>query len=273
MNLVKSGDGKLTVNTKNTYTGGTEIKGGSLVVGTDGALGTGAALSAGRAKVEPSNDVRYHEDAMRIDLYAVAGAGKGWQSITSVGVGFHSFDLRRRYLDGRMATADGVDGFSFNAMEEVNYTIAMNSQSRLQPFFSVQTSVNSIDSFTESGAGNASLQGESRDAWATDLTLGARYLRSMGVLSHAPAATLSLQAGVVASVGDVDADLPLRFQGAPEGDAFMARAARHNRWGFQMEASLTLPMSEDVALFAAGGTVLRGDSSEANAQLGVKVKF
>lgn len=247
------------------------------VLGMEGqiseSLTLGASLSAGRAKIEPTNDARYHEETAHVDLYAVAGSGKGWQSVTSVGVGFHSFDFRRHYLDGRMATADGVDGFSFNAMEEVNYTFEVSEQTRLQPFLAVQTSVNRIDSFSESGAGNASLQGESRDAWATDLTLGARYLSRFSAISHAQDATLSLQAGVTASVGDVTADLPLRFQGAAEEAAFIARSARGNRWGCNVEASLSLPVTEDMAVFAAGGAILRGDLSEANAQLGVRISF
>ncbi len=125
------------------------------VLGMEGqiseSLTPGASLSAGRTRVEPTNDARYHEEMAHVDLYAVADSDKGWQSVTSVGVGFHSFDFRRHYLDGRMATADGVDGFSFNAMEEVNYTFEVSEQTRLQPFFAVQTSVNRIDSFSESG--------------------------------------------------------------------------------------------------------------------------
>jgi len=132
--------------------------------------------------------------------------------------------------------------------------------------------VNRIDSFTESGAGNASLLGDSRDAWATDLTLGARYLRSFRGISHAQDATFSLQAVVTASVGDLTADLPLRFRGAP-GAAFIARSARGNRRGCNAEATPSLPESEDMAVFAAGGAILRGDSNETTAQIRLKIRL
>lgn len=244
--------------------------------GLEGSLGHGLmigfAVSHGRARIEPTGDIRYHEDATRLDLYAVADFAPGWQSVTSVGVGFHSFDLRRRYLDGRMVSADGVDGSSFNFMEEVNYTFSLDEASSLQPFAAVQMSVNHIDSYDESGAGNASLHGDSRHAWATDITLGARYLYSFDAMASAPRATLGVQAGVVASVGDTTADLALHFQGAP-GEAFVTRSANRNRWGYNIGASLTLPVTAETAFFAAGGVVLRGDSSEANAQLGLRVRF
>ena len=46
--LTKRGDGKLTIDTANTYTGGTVVEGGTLVVGNSAALGTGnLAMSAG----------------------------------------------------------------------------------------------------------------------------------------------------------------------------------------------------------------------------------
>ncbi|MBQ1261498.1 MAG: autotransporter-associated beta strand repeat-containing protein, partial [Clostridia bacterium] len=42
--LTKKGEGTLTVNTANTYTGGTDIYGGTLVLGVTNALGSGAVL-------------------------------------------------------------------------------------------------------------------------------------------------------------------------------------------------------------------------------------
>ena len=47
MSLSKSGEGDLTINTANTYTGGTSISGGTLHVGNKSALGTGTVTLAG----------------------------------------------------------------------------------------------------------------------------------------------------------------------------------------------------------------------------------
>lgn len=44
MKLTKEGAGKLTVNTANDYTGGTEIKGGTIAVGKSGSLGSGPII-------------------------------------------------------------------------------------------------------------------------------------------------------------------------------------------------------------------------------------
>ena len=52
MKLTKDGSGKLTINTSNSYTGGTEIKGGILVANHVKALGEGAvALNGGTLEI------------------------------------------------------------------------------------------------------------------------------------------------------------------------------------------------------------------------------
>ena len=47
MQLTKDGEGTLTVNTRNDYTGGTVISGGTLVMGNENALGTGPVIMNG----------------------------------------------------------------------------------------------------------------------------------------------------------------------------------------------------------------------------------
>ncbi len=211
-------------------------------------------------------------DITRLDAYAVVEMGDGWQSLTSMGCGWHSFDLRREYQDGRRVQAEGVDGTSFNLMEEVNYTMSAGEKGSLQPFFAMEMSVNHLDGFDEEGAGNASLHGESRSAWAMDLTLEARYRYRFAALEKVPEATLGVEAGVVASVGDTMTEPDLNYRGAPE-QKFTVSSAERNRWGYQISAMLTLPVAAETAVFVGGGAVLRGDSHQTNAQMGVRVNF
>lgn len=237
-----------------------------------GAALWGGAVSAGRATVAPSSDSRYHEQTAHFDVYVVAGFRKNWQSVTSAGIGCHSFDFRRSLPSGASAAADDVSGLSFNFLQEVNYTFALGGRGGIQPFLAVVSSLNQLDSFTERGAGNASLHGSGRHAWATDLMLGARSFCHFAAVGGAPDATASFQAGGVASVGDTTADLAMHFTGAP-ANGFTVGSASRNRWGCHLGASLDVPVSERAAAYVSAGAVLRGDSAEANAQVGMRFVF
>jgi len=59
----------------------------------------------------------------------------------------------------------------------------------------------------------------------------------------------------------------------PEEAAFITRFTRNNRRGCHVEAALSLPRSANSSVFAAGDVILRGDSSEANAQIELIIKF
>lgn len=230
----------------------------------------GAALTSGWARVSPSGAQRYHEDSRRVDAYAEFNLGGGWQSITGVGVGLHSFDMRRSLPEGNCSSAKGVDGWSLNFSEELSYTQNLSEKSCLQGYLAVESSVNHIDSFTESGAGALSLGGAARNAWATDVTLGARYLQSFD--TAAGKGMLSLQAGLVASVGDTASNLELHFTGAPDV-VYSVTSANRNRWGYNLGASVSVPLSKSTSVTAGVNAVLRGDSKEAGANIGLRTSF
>lgn len=226
----------------------------------------GAALGAGWARVNPSGAHRYHEDTNRVDLYVVGNFASGWQSITTLGFGAHDFRATRALTDSVSARSQ-TEGSSINMQQEFAYTAKLNENNSLQPFFAVQSSVNFINGFHERGAGTASLVGSRRDAWATDLLLGARFIHSV-----ANSVSVSLQTGIVASVGDTSSDLTLRFAGAP-GVGFKSTAAHRNRWGYNVSAAVSVPVGANTAVTASAGTVLRGDSNETSASVGVRVAF
>lgn len=230
----------------------------------------GAAVSQERARITPSGNNRWHSDTSAIDLYTIWQIG-AWESRTGIGASLHRHDTRRN-LGGQVAKAANINGSGINIMQELAYTIRLDEESTLQPFAAIESSWNHISSFSEGGVGGLSLNGAAQDAWATDITLGMRYTTRAEVLAGLPEASLSLQSGITASVGDTGSDLSVSYQGAP-GYSYEQSAADRNRWGFTFGAGMTLPVSHSSAIYASAGATLRGDSSSFDAQAGLRFQF
>ncbi|WP_202359070.1 autotransporter outer membrane beta-barrel domain-containing protein [Mesorhizobium sp. 113-3-3] len=74
--LTKSGDGLLTLNGANTYTGGTNLYGGTLSLGNDNALGTGVLSAFSGTVIDIQNGVTISND-LTIDLSQTINVGSG----------------------------------------------------------------------------------------------------------------------------------------------------------------------------------------------------
>ncbi len=247
----------------------TEI-GGTLGVETarkDGKLVVGAALSAGRAHVSPTGPApRYHVDIIREDLYLVANLGR-LRSTTTVGLGQHEIDMRRAG-----ASSQDVSGNSVNLSEELAVTLNRSEKHSFESFFAVESSYNRIDGFSEGGANPAALNVDAHEAFATDLSLGLRANFLFPMVSGAPSAVFSVQGAAITSVGDTVTDVTMRYAGAPDS-SYSVRSAKRNRWGYSAGASLTVPVTPNAAIFGSSEAVLRGDSHEVTATVGVKLTF
>ena len=250
--------------------------GGSLGVEThlsESAL-MGVSLSSGQACVTPGgdSDSRYREGSTWIDCYMLKNFGRAWRSVTTAGIGLHNYHITRELPYGLSASAKDLTGRAFNISQEFSYSIMTSETTCLQPFFTVQSSMNTIKNFVETGGESLSLAGDKRRAWATDAIIGARLIHTFGLVSHAPAAALSLQAGLVTSVGDQNDDLTVRFVGAPDTSYTLAGAKR-KRIGGNMNVGLTLPLSQSKAIFGSVGATVRGNEREADATVGMRFSF
>ena len=233
----------------------------------------GLALSAGRARVAPSAArERYHEDTYRQDLYFVTNITDGLRSTTTVGVGEYKFNMHRTLPDGLVTTAQDMKGNSFNFSEEIAVTLSSGDTGSFETFFSLESTYSHIEAFRESGAGTASINADAHEAWATDLSLGMRANFSFTLMGDVPAALLSMQAALVSSVGDTGTEVTMRYAGAADLP-YSVRAAKHNRWGYSLGASLTVPVSKGTAIFGSAETVLRGDSHETTGSVGIRMSF
>ena len=109
----------------------------------------------------------------------------------------------------------------------------------------------------------------SQDAWTTDVTVGARYNHLLPALGAAPAGLFTAQAGVTATLGDVDsqAEMSLNvFSYSQEG-------ATRDRWGWTIGVGVDVPVRSNVSVFGTVETVVRGDYSSIDGQVGVKMAF
>ena len=89
--------------------------------------------------------------------------------------------------------------------------MALDESNSVQVFGAVESSLGKLGAFHEKGADTASLQVKGQDAWMTTLSVGARYMHHFAVVENAPSATLSLQAGVEASLGDTDSEVEVNL--------------------------------------------------------------
>ena len=99
--------------------------------------------------------------------------------------------------------------------------------------------------------------------------VGERYNRALRALGSAPAGVFTAQAGVTASIGDINPALELGMGGY----TWRQDCAKRNRWGWSLSAGVDVPVKPNLSVYAAGETVLRGDSNSVNGQIGVRVAF
>lgn len=229
----------------------------------------GIALSNGRARVEPSGAAHYHEEVTRVDLYLATEFEENWKSVSSIGIGIHEFDVTR-VLPFGYASSAAFEGFSVNMQEEISYTIRTSEEGSVQPFVSAELSINHIGSFSESGAGTASLVAGSQSAVAADITLGARYIHTFAMSGST--GSVRVQAGMVMSAGNTASDIDLRFKGAPN-HCFTVGTAGIERVGAQLGAGVVLPISEQASVIGAFNAILRNRASETSASVGIRLQF
>lgn len=229
----------------------------------------GFAVAAGHSKLQPDSGLTQKSDNTYVDAFLIHRDG-AYTAKFSLGVGVHKYDLDRR-VAGNAVEAD-ASGSSVNFMHESAWGMELAESHSVQFFGAVESTFNKLGAFSEKGADTASLQVEGQDAWVTTLSAGARYQYSFAALDSAPAATLSLQAGLEFDFGDTDGEVEMSFKGARR-HSFRQSGAERDTFGYNLGASLHVPVSAKAAIYASGDAVLRGDSYEVNANVGLQMAF
>lgn len=216
-------------------------------------LTLGGALSYGRTNLRTDGAVRRHEDNTRFDVYALYGK-KRWSFATSLGLGMHEHEL----LGG------DVDGYSINFLQDAAYTVLNLEKDKVQVFGTIESSWNEIDSCSD-----GLIAASSQDAWATEVTAGVRYNRTLCAFGNAPAGVFTAQTGVTASIGDIQSGVDMSINGY----GYRQESATRNRWGWNLGAGVDVPVRANVSIYGTVDAVLRGDSSSVDGQVGVRVAF
>lgn len=243
--------------------------GGDTCIGKNWRVGADFAMSW--SHVNPTGGMKFKQNSMYMDVYATVHKGN-WRSITGIGLGLHNFDVKRGMNGNVWAKADDVKGTAINITEEVAYDYHYNDKTVLQPYVAIDMNINRIDEFTDTGLGSANLHCRRQSAFATDITIGGRYIHDFSLVRNAPDATWTAQLGVTVSVGDTTADLDLNFVGAPD-KRFIITTPKRDVVGLNVGTGLTVPVSEHTAIYGGVQAIIRGDSHSFDANLGVRYAF
>ena len=243
--------------------------GGDTCIGKNWRVGADFAMSW--SHVNPTGGMKFKQNSMYMDVYATVHKGN-WRSITGIGLGLHNFDVKRGMNGNVWAKADDVKGTAINITEEVAYDYHYSDKTVLQPYVAIDMNINRIDEFTDTGLGSANLHCRRQSAFATDITIGGRYIHDFSLVRNAPDATWTAQLGVTASVGDTTADLDLNFVGAPD-KRFIITTPKRDVVGLNVGTGLTVPVSEHTAIYGGVQAIIRGDSHSFDANLGVRYAF
>lgn len=243
--------------------------GGDTCIGKNWRVGADFAMSW--SHVNPTGGMKFKQNSMYMDVYATVHKGN-WRSITGIGLGLHNFDVKRGMNGNVWAKADDVKGTAINITEEVAYDYHYSDKTVLQPYVAIDMNINRIDEFTDTGLGSANLHCRRQSAFATDITIGGRYIHDFSLVRNAPDATWTAQLGVTVSVGDTTADLDLNFVGAPE-KRFIITTPKRDVVGLNVGTGLTVPVSEHTAIYGGVQAIIRGDSHSIDANLGVRYAF
>lgn len=243
--------------------------GGDTCIGKNWRVGADFAMSW--SHVNPTGGMKFKQNSMYMDVYATVHKGN-WRSITGIGMGLHNFDVKRGMNGNVWAKADDVKGTAINITEEVAYDYHYSDKTVLQPYVAIDMNINRIDEFTDTGLGSANLHCRRQSAFATDITIGGRYIHDFSLVRNAPDATWTAQLGVTVSVGDTTADLDLNFVGAPD-KRFIITTPKRDVVGLNVGTGLTVPVSEHTAIYGGVQAIIRGDSHSFDANLGVRYAF
>ncbi len=231
---------------------GYESTGAGVTLGADTTAlmpGTtvGAAFSYGSTNVESNSTNRAETD---IESYIITGYGSrelndGVFVNGQLGVGMNGYEMER-VIPGVGTAKASPDGLQVTAKAEVGRDIAMNGW-KLTPIAGAQYTHLKVDSYTETGVGNAGLTVKPGNMDALDVSLGGRVAYDLDVAGGT--LTPSVRAALSNRIGDTSMDSSNRFLGG--GSTFSTAGLEADR--------TTLNVGTGLMFGATGGTEFSAD--------------
>ena len=216
----------------------------------------------------------------RLDSYYASLFGryqnKRWAHTLILTGGWNDAKLNRtvNYGEGSYGTQGSTSGWGFGAMYELTYDVYLNENrsSVLQPLFNASVVTTRMDSYEETGAGNAGLN-VGRQDWTTGtLALGGRWMGLVGSNIFGRESLAEIRVNAAQDLGDRRGETNVSLLGNP-GFAQSVRGAKVGTTALQLGAGLSVPVGTKGTIYVNGNADIRDGSSALNGSIGYRYDF
>lgn len=235
-------------------------------------------LSWGMAFAYTSSDLDIDGgDSATTEAYYLDGFGryqKDKWSVTGVAtVGTTTSDTKRRMKIGEV---DGIakgspNGYFLNALAEVGYDIDLPNNWIIQPLVNLNLGYLNVDSYSETGMGNAALSVDSTGQFIARLGAGVRSVYSFYEDAWSQKANLQLRAMILQDLTDVSPSVSQSLIGSV--GSFDADGSGMGKTAFQLGAGVAVPVAFNLSVFANVDAEFRSDANSIGGNLGVRYTF
>lgn len=218
----------------------------------------------------------------KLDSYYLSLMGrfsKGRWGHTLVGVlGLNQAKLNRtvNYEEGSYRTNGSTSGWVAGLMYEITRDIPLQTETTrvLQPLLGLSIMKTNMGGYNESGADGQGVGLNVGDQdWVTaTLTVGARFIASVGEEAFNRAAQMELRANVAQDFGDSQGEADVALQASPNLSRTI-RAAEIGKTALQLGASLRVPISDQTLLYFNAGSDFRSGLNSWNLSVGARYNF
>jgi lysophospholipase L1-like esterase len=238
-------------------------------------LGAAFAANYGRLHSEAAERATGHLNSCYVDLFGRYQSAE-WTHTLIVSASWDDAKLNRTigYNSGSYATRGNTSGHGFSAMYEATYDIALNDQktSILQPLFNASVVSTSMNSYTETGAGNANLRVGKQDWTTATLALGARWLGAFGVQSTGREWIGEARINVAQDLGNTQGKTSVNLAQFP-GASQNVYGAKVGATALQLGFGLSTQIAPNSTVYANSDLDVRNNANAVSATIGYRYSF
>ncbi len=254
--------------------------GGTVGVDVDLSTNTsaGLALIAMRGKLTSDLSGTASGDTQNYALGAmVRRQSRRWAHTFVMTASKDSMELNRtvNYGGGSYRSDGETDGYSMGALYELTYDVPVgkeNSTTLFQPLFTAAVMHNSLDAYSEEGAGGLGLRVGAQHYTTATFGLGVRMLHALDESIFNRGATLELRAGVTQDIGDARGESEVALLADPNFTR-KVQSAELGKTAFQLGAGLQLPAGERMQVLFNASAELREAMTSWNFSAGIRYDF
>ena len=237
----------------------------------------GAAFTAnyGDLTASAADTADGHLDSYYANLFG-RYQSKRWAHTLILTGGWNDAKLNRTvdYGAGSYDANGNTNGWGFGAMYELTYDVYLNEDksSVFQPLFNASIVKTSMDSYTETGAGNAGLNVGKQDWTTGTVALGGRWMGLAGSNIFGREALVEFRANVAQDMGDRRGETNIGFLSNP-GYTQTVRGAKVGTTALQIGAGLSVPVGTQGTVFVNGNADFRDGANSVNGSVGYRYDF